>query len=317
MFESLVTSLGVLLLLIGAALWLRKCDVLHQSDGPMLSRIITELMLPALIFASLSRHSIGTHMLLPSVVMLGSTLMVMALAWGFGKRIGLSPGQLGSFILVAAFGSASTLGYTLIKQVYPGNTDALFNAVIISELGAVTPLFILGVPLAIYFGRREESEESAEDKHPLHDFYQFLKSPICIALILGFGVSFLEIPENNLTTALYQALDALAQALPVFVALTIGLMLRPVEIRGILLPVAGIISLKLLLEPFMVAELSSLSHISAMERNVLLIEAAMPSGTLAAIVAHRYYCDGAMASTLVVASYGASLISVPLVTLLA
>ncbi len=43
----------------------------------------------------------------------------------------------------------------------------------------------------------------------------------------------------------------------------------------------------------------------------------MPSGTVAAVLADRYGCDGATASALVVATYGLSLLTIPLIMLLA
>lgn len=49
---------------------------------------------------------------------------------------------------------------------------------------------------------------------------------------------------------------------------------------------------------------------------ILLIEAAMPSGTVAAVLADRYGCDGSIASALVIATYGLSLLTIPLIMLL-
>ncbi len=41
----------------------------------------------------------------------------------------------------------------------------------------------------------------------------------------------------------------------------------------------------------------------------------MPSGALAAVLAARYGCDGAIASTLVIATYVLSLVALPLILL--
>jgi len=42
----------------------------------------------------------------------------------------------------------------------------------------------------------------------------------------------------------------------------------------------------------------------------------MPSGTVAAVLADRYGCDGAIASALVIASFGLSLVTIPLIFLI-
>jgi len=41
----------------------------------------------------------------------------------------------------------------------------------------------------------------------------------------------------------------------------------------------------------------------------------MPSGTMAAVLADRYGCDGGIASALVIATYGLSLLTIPLIRL--
>lgn len=313
MLDSLVESLCVLLALIFAALWLRRRGVLRPSDSPMLSRIITDLMLPALIFASLSRHPLHLQHLPPALIMLATTLFTLSLSWVIGWRIGLSPTKLGSFILVAGIGSSSTLGYSLIGQVFPGNTEAAYDAVIIGEIGAILPLFIVGVPLAIHFGGSNPDSDAQSGAH-WRELREFVRSPIFVAMGLGFAVSFIELPDWRATAAFYRVLGVLGTALPVFVAMTIGLMLRPVSVKSFWLPMSAVLVLKLLIEPFMVAELASLSHMAELERNVLIIEASMPSGTLAAILARRYGCDGGFASAVVVVSYVASLVSVPLIS---
>jgi predicted permease len=93
-------------------------------------------------------------------------------------------------------------------------------------------------------------------------------------------------------------------------------MLRPVSIKEIGGVIAAVLAIKLILEPFLVLELAALEHMAALEKNVLVIEAAMPSGTIAAIIATRYGCDGGLASVLVVVSYVASLLTIPLISAL-
>ena len=56
-------------------------------------------------------------------------------------------------MLVSAFGSSAFLGYALVSQVFPGNIDAMTEAVIISKVGLVPVLFTLGTMAAIYYGR--------------------------------------------------------------------------------------------------------------------------------------------------------------------
>ena len=312
MFTAIAESLAVLLLLIAIAMGLRRSGVISQDDGATLARLVTDLVLPALVFASLSRHALEWQRLMPGLTMLATTLILLLVAWWVGRKLGLKARQLGAFILVAGIGSSSTLGYTLVGQVFPGDMEAAFAAVMVGEIGVILPLFLVGVPVAIHFGDQDQTAGAHK-----RELVRFLKSPLFIALVSGLAVSSLPLPENSIKTVVFRALDILGAALPVFVALSIGLMLRPVSIRKIGAVIVAVLTIKLLLEPLMVLELATLEHMNHLEKNVLVIEAAMPSGTLAAIIATRYGCDGGLASVLVVVSYVASLLSIPLVAILA
>jgi predicted permease len=125
-------------------------------------------------------------------------------------------------------------------------------------------------------------------------------------------VSFVEVPDNVVLATFYQFLDALKGALMLVVALTIGLMLRPISIRRLGVALAAVAAIKLIVDPWIAAELARLDALGHLKLEVLLIEAAMPSGTIAAVLAARYGCDGSFASALVVLTYSLSLITTPL-----
>lgn len=49
-------------------------------------------------------------------------------------------------------------------------------------------------------------------------------------------------------------------------------------------------------------------------REVLVIESAVPSGAIAAVLAERYGCDGTLASTIVIISFLVSLVTLPVLS---
>ncbi len=59
-----------------------------------------------------------------------------------------------------------------------------------------------------------------------------------------------------------------------------------------------------------------MADLPPLDDEILFIEAAMPAGTVAAVLAGRYGCDGTTASALVVATYGLCLLTIPLLMLL-
>jgi len=311
MLSALVESLIVLLALIGATFWLKTRSVLREQDSPTFTRIVTDLLLPALIFSNLARHPIDLEKLGPAAVMFGTTLVALWAAWWIGRLFRLERGQLGAFVLVSGFGSSSSLGYTLISQVYAENPEAVVDAVIIGEIGVAIPFFVIGVPIALHFG--SGAHGSGESWRALKAFF---RSPIFLALVLGLTVSRLGLPDNYATELLYRVLDALGGATVVIVAFAVGLMLKPIHVEDVWLLMLVVAGLKLLLEPFLAAEAAAFFGLAALERDVLLIEAAMPSGTIAAVVSARYGCDGGFAAAVVIVTFIAGLASLPLLAVL-
>lgn len=108
-------------------------------------------------------------------------------------------------------------------------------------------------------------------------------------------------------------LEVASDSLTLLVAFTVGLMLRPIAAKRMvrLLVLVGL--LKLVLEPLVAGGLALALAVPELQRDLLLVEAAMPSGALAAVIAARYGCDAAVASALLVATLGLSLLVVPLI----
>jgi len=303
--------MAVIIGLILAVLLLRYKSVITVQQKQVFGRLVTDFTLPALIFASLSRQPLVRDELMAVAAMMISLLVCIMLAWVVGRALKLGPKQLGAFILVASFGSSSTLGYALITQVFSGKPAALAEAVIISELGVGILIFTVGVAIAMYFGRPEGSS-------PMSGLKTFLTSPIFIALVLGLAVA-----QSNLTltgplwTIALKILDLIGESLPIFVALAIGLMLRPIPFRSLSYLIIAVAAIKLIIKPLISFAIAETEVLPSLDTEILLIETAMPSGTVAAVLADRYGCDGAIASVLVVATYGLSLLTIPLIMLLA
>lgn len=312
-FYNLLQSICVLVALILCAIWLKRRSVISEADQSVFGRLVTDFALPALIFANLARSPLFTpEKMLPALMMFISISVVMILVWIIGKLMRLEQGILGSLVLVAGIGSASTLGYSLIQQVFVHNSTALGDALIIGELGVGLPLFTLGVAVAMYFGR-----DKSEGRGLWAASKQFFYSPIFISLVLGIAVSFLNVPQAHWAVRLiYKFLEIAGDSLSLLVAFTIGLMLRPINFRTTWLLIALVAIVKLIVEPLLAGLGASMLAVPGLEREVLVLEAAMPSGTVAAVLAARYGCDGAAASSLVIATYLFSLVTLPLIFLI-
>ncbi len=310
LYTSLIQSMAVIIGLILVVLLLRYKSVITVQQKPVFGRLVTDFALPALIFTSLSRQPLERGELLAVGAMMISLLSCMVLAWVVGRAMKLESKKLGAFILVASFGSSSTLGYALISQIFSSQPSALAEAVIISEIGVGILIFTVGVAVAMYFGRQEGSSLTS-------GLRAFLISPIFIALILGLATAQLNLTMSGPAIAIiFRILDLIGQSLPIFVALTIGLMLRPIPLQSLSYLIIAVAAIKLIVKPLISLAIAHTELLPSLETEILLIETAMPSGTVAAVLADRYGCDGAIASALVVATFALGLLTIPLIMLL-
>lgn len=311
-FYPLLGALFILVALVLLALLLKSRSILTTEHQTLFSRLVTDFALPALILGNLSRQRFDAGNLLPAAVMAGTILIACTLGFVAAKTLKMDRQSLGAFVLVSGWGSSSTIGYALIMQAFGGNPQALEDALVISELGAGAPLFLLAIPFAMHYGR-----EHTQSRSMLVSILEFFRSPIFISLALGITLSFAPYPRDNvIVKTVYSLLDIIGGSLELFTAFAVGLMLHPIPVRKLLPAIAALFLINLIAEPLIALGGAHLFGLSQLQDRVLVIEAAMPAGAIAAVVAARYGCNGSLASALVIAMYILSILTIPLVYLL-
>ncbi|MDZ7796378.1 MAG: AEC family transporter [Candidatus Marinimicrobia bacterium] len=308
----LIQSLLLLVSLIACTLWLKRRGIVTAENRVIFSRLVTDFVLPALIIETFARHTFKFQDLFPALIMLVVSIICLSLAWGVGRLFRLNKPKLGAFILVSGFGSSASLGYALVQQMMGSDPRAVNVALIIGEFGATMPFFIIGVAIAVYFGG---TATSAKNKWAAS--ISFFKSPIFLSLIFGIVLSFLHLPETNPVVAFfYHLLNIIGGSLIFIVAIAIGLMLRPIPMKSLLPLILAVAMIKLIIQPLLAFAGAHYFGTPDFESSVLVIEAGMPSGTIAAVVGARYGLDGGLASAITIATYIISLITMPLIFLL-
>lgn len=107
----------------------------------------------------------------------------------------------------------------------------------------------------------------------------------------------------------------LKHSLDLLVWIAIGILIRPVRLRTFLPLLVLVIALQIVLLPALAAGGAVATGLPVMERQVLVVLAAMPAGAVAAVMASRYGCDGQLAAALVFCTYLASLVTIPAIIL--
>jgi hypothetical protein len=308
LYQQLISSIAVLVGLIGLAMFLRWIGIIDEEDGRVFSKLVTHITLPALIFVSLAKTSIDWSEGFLALIMFVAEILSLSLAWIFGRSMKLTGPQLGTFMLVSGFGSSSLLGYALISQVFPENIQALTEAVVVSEIGVGPALFTIGTMLAMYYGRQK-----VDRKDRFSAALKFFRSPIFISVVAGIVWSSLKLPiDMPVVDTIFQGIKVLAKANTFAVVLTVGVLLRFSGLKAVLSMTAVAGFLKLILKPVMVWLPTLAMNIPDWQVQVLVIEAAMPSAMLSVVLASSYGCDAKLASKLVFTTTLGSAITVPL-----
>lgn len=307
----LLKSVTIFFLLVVFIQLLKRQGIFNDTHQPVFNRLVTELALPVTIFSTLAVSHIYADQILAAAVMLLSIGICCLLAYLACRALRLSNAMTGSLVMLAGFGSTSTLAYPLIRQTFGADSQAMSLGLLIGEFGVCIPFFTLGVLMAAWFGSRDA--DKSPDVWPV--MKNFFVSPIFISFILGLIVSQVPVASDFLTSDFWTTFFAyFTNGLEILVAVSLGLMLKPVKIRHILPLFLLIVGLKLFLQPVVILCGASLLALPALSTEILVIEAAMPSGAVAAVIADRYGCDGPLASALVIATYLVSLATIPLVT---
>ncbi|MEM6461192.1 MAG: AEC family transporter [Pseudomonadota bacterium] len=306
-FDSLLNYLILLVALGATAILLRRIQVIPASAEGVFGRLVTDFAMPALIFASLSTHPVTGIQLMGALLLFGAIAPIMIIAWLIGRTVGLERPALGSLIMVSGFGGTGTLGFAIVQHVFGDDQQMMADAVVMGQFGNLLPALTVGVAVSIVFGRGSEAPVTVRST-----LGPMVSSPIFAATVLGIAASFLELKTTLWPLSLiYEYLHIASATLSVFVAFAIGLMLKPIPYRAIALLTAVAVVLKLIVEPVIGWSMTLLVALPDMERQLLILDTALPTGTIAAVVASRYGCDGAIASALVVATLIVSLVLLP------
>jgi predicted permease len=304
----LLRSVCIFFLLVILIQIFKHRGIFTTSHLPVFGRLITEFILPVTIFSTLAVGKIEISLLGAAGIYVFASLFTCLIAFVLCRLFHFSDAITGSIIILAGFGSTSTIAYPLIQQTYGITSEAMTNALIIGEFGSCIPFFTIGILILSYFGGKP-----GDEKPTLTQVLRtFSKTPVFYSLVAGLFVSQIAPLSAVLTTDFFVDFFAyFNNGFELLVAITVGLMLRPIHVRDILRYIAIAVPLSIIFMPLIVYAGATLFQVPLITREILLIEAAVPSGALAAVMADRYGCDGSLASVIVIVSFLVSLVTIP------
>ncbi len=288
---------------------LKKKNVISSGDLKSYSKLMTTAILPAVIFLQLSTNPVHGHQFVLVMIMFLAGIISMVITWIAGTLMRLKKETLGMLIITSTFGSSALIGYPLIQFAFPNNMTAMTDAILISELGVGVPIFTLCPIVASYYGSGSGGFSAL-----VRTFLNYLKSPIFISVVAGILVSlFPPVIKSPFLAPFWEALRMIQGTLTVIACLILGLQLKFRSVRRIfpLFIVSSIIQMGI--QPFLTNFGAEVMHVNLIDKQVLILIAAMPSAVLGTVFATQYECDPESASELVFLNIMASLIGIPLV----
>ncbi len=305
----IVSSILVLLALIGFAMFLRRVGLLQEQDGEVFSKLITNITLPALIFVSMARTELHWAELELAGFMAVATVICLALGWLVGRALKVEAPAMGAIVLCSGIGSSSLLGLALIAQVFPHHDEAMAEAVVLSSLGVQPILYTLGPLIALYYG----STDSAPDGR-LKAALSFFYSPIFLSFVGGLAITLVfGVIKHPVFKSVLDGVHVLGAANTFLVTLTVGLLLRLESLRAVLIIAAGVGVVKLFIMPVILWAEAHVLDLKDWQLDVLVLEGSMPGGTLAVILCSAYGCDARLGCKIVFFTTIAAVITVPLI----
>jgi len=284
MIEILNTVIPVFLIIaIGFVIGKkRKIDVQPIVD------LIIYIAGPSLIFVSLAKSNIELNDFLTMVIV---TVVFTSILWLLAYIIfKITKSKNYGLYLPMAHGNTGYLGWPI--ALFAFGIAGLSRAVIFDAVASVF-LFSLGIYVV----------------HRRNELKEIFKIPLIYALILGFLFNFFKIPVPKMA---FSALEMIGMITIPAALLVLGYKLTEIKLKSA--KIAFLASLFKIGIGFLVAFLIvALFSITGITRDIILLEASMPSAVFTMILCQKYKRDAALVASTVLISTIISIFTIPLI----
>jgi hypothetical protein len=309
LFSPVIQFVLIFVLMAFSAIWLKFRGVLTEAHTPVISRLITDFVLPALIFYKMSSVTLTLYQIDAAISIIGSELITGTAAYLIGRYvIGFNRGALGTFILASTFGSTSLMGTSLIQIVFPNDAEALATGITVGQVGVGMPNYAIGALIALWFGSQSSKVNL------LQVFKTFFLNPPVVSFFAGLLWALFSLPHTGfLLTIVFGALQFSGICLTYLAALLTGLTMKKIGRKDLGLPFFTCALLLLVIQPVTAHELDAVTgDIDSMASVLVLLLGAMPASPLVIAYSVRYGCDVDLAAKLVIGTCALSILTLPL-----
>lgn len=307
LFESVVMFVVIFLTIVSLGIYLKHRKILTDDSTSTLSKLIMELVYPALIFATVATAELDYEEVVAAAAFDLALLSVGAVSYLVAKYLlKLDRKSLAAVVLAAMFSGTSLIGAAMLKIVFEGHPENVSIGIVVAQLSNALLLNSLGIFIGAHFGSDANAGLSKQIK-------DFLFSKPLIALALGLIWSLLNLPTTGiLAGALIGSLAMIGAAMPLLAALVTGLTFKIPKVKGLTLAILLVVAGQLVLEPLFFFYWADRFGDSLTYKEIGVLMASLGSSPVVVVICNRYRCNTELASTLVLSTTLLSAVTLPI-----
>ncbi|MDO5848640.1 MAG: AEC family transporter [Methanobrevibacter sp.] len=296
--DAIITTILSISILIALGYIFKKINLLSEKDVTPFNNLVMNLLMPCMIFSALYSADLN---LIPKLgvlpfVIVGSSCVCGVISYIILKSLHFDDRKVWSIVVTVMIANTAFMGYPVNLGIF-GNSG--FLRAIFSDLGTLFIFIILSFVLILKFGG---SSKVAIKKVALF--------PALWAVILGILLNAFNVPIGPV---LDNVINYLGQGAIPLIMISLGLALNLNGLHKNIPSIAFTSVVKLFIFPLIACIIVSLLHLSGLEYDVAIVEAAMPSGMLSLLLAITYDLDYHVTSDCILSNTLFSLITLPII----
>ncbi len=278
---------------------LRPAGVDAEQVRKVLTQVVWNLLLPALVLSVLWEASLGKTTFGIAFVAASVIVLALAVSWIVCRACRRDKEVTGALMLAAAFPNATYLGLPVLeKTLGPWARGVAIQY----DLFACTPmLLIVGVAIAKRFGTKQSNTTV---------FQELVRVPPLWAALLAVILNIVDAPAPKFID---DTLNLLGSSVVTLMLFSIGLALRwEKTIFRSLTAVMPVAFIRLILMPLAAIVLAQAVGLSGDLQIAVVLEAAMPTMLIGMVICDRYGLNGTIFAAAVTLTTLLSLATLPL-----
>lgn len=281
MFQSTVSTVAMLFLLIAVGWWLGGKEWFRGGDR-ILSRYLTKAALPCLVFCNVLQYfpDAGEIRELWDAGIFILVILAAALVTGlfFGKVLCVRRNRRGIFVGAVLFPNVILLGFPIIEGTL--GEEAMPYAVIFFMIDTIVFWTAGPLLLTLFEGERKFRPENLKK----------IFSGSLFAILIGFLFLGFDIPVPG---AIGSALEKMAQSTTAVSMVFIGAVIRGTKLKKMesVRDIVWAVVLKTGIIPAVILMILKICPLDFTGKSVLFLLAVMPIAVNFSVIAHEYKCD--------------------------